>query len=250
MTKRKLGRFGSVSPVDPSDGYIAFFPCNQANPDTTTNDTSGKGNNATHGASLIVPWVNAGYLTTATGTSTRANMANNAMDVWDYSAGDSLLVHFRIKVGSIPGATTPIMGNGLDSTVNFGIQFRIQSTGTVQVGYYNSSGSTVFAGSTSVLSTTVFHTISLAVDGNTKRGYIYFNNAIESNGHNIGTVNLTAPTNDWWLGGSTNTSGHDCIFSDIHILSKDGGLPSNISDIVRRLNTTRYQALTNREWPQ
>jgi hypothetical protein len=259
MNGMKLGPARKTMP----EGVIGWYPCAQANTDTTVYDRSGNGNDLTKGAAAT--WDadgSTGIWETAYHARTRYNtgdtddfrliLANAAFSEWDSTNGDSLVVAWRGSIAT-PAAQVPIFGNSYLTTA--GIRIRVTAAQKMQVSAYSGSGgpaAVTLAGTDNVAGGTERHHL-VAIDGQTGRCTYYINGTADATLNNLGLftpgLDLRAPSLAFGIGGamesSSNVGSILCDFSEILILRRaNRGLPSNMATIARMMTLNPYLYVT------
>lgn len=211
-------------------------------------DWSGNGNDLQFGANTndSTAWGTAPYLWGASSGSAdncigRLPVATlNARWSWPTQ---SLFAFFRVKCGTlVPGRT--IFGCGASSSVH-GPRIALDSSDGDQatVLWYGASA-TVTLGTTAAacFSTSVEHSIAVGFDASTLRGTAWIDGErdLTVSEISIASAGTVLPTADLRLGGATATNCQAAGFRDYHVMSFDGGLPSNIDDLVARLHTSMH----------
>ncbi|MHB0978390.1 MAG: hypothetical protein ACYC1K_03275 [Minisyncoccota bacterium] len=246
-----LGKIGTFSPVTPSTGYIAYFPCGQPTTDTVLLDRSGNSRNATLGANLTAAnaWATSGKLSTAYGTNDGGCVLTQAqMDSFTYGT-DTLLVFFRAIL------TDPAANTGVFGARTKGIAIRLLTTGVVDVVINKDNGDNFITapagdwadGTTEHSHLFVFDTVNLKM-------YVYnnaiVNSAITATGTAISSGTITNNTTGWRIGGYANNATCTGRFQALHIARKTGGISSAyVASLANRLHRASHVPLSQTEWP-
>ncbi len=162
---------------------------------------------------------------------------------------NSFLMAARI-IGGTPVAGRSLWGCGVSGSAD-GPRLNVDSTDTTKLlaQFYHSGGTNINLGTTAAaaFSSATPHHIALAVDGPRRLAHMWIDGERDLNVYNkslgaVGTV--TWPANLRWGGAAANNC-QASSWSDMHMLSFDGVLPSNVDDIVALLATSRYYRLTD-----
>lgn len=149
--------------------------------DTKFYDISGAGNDGTFGADLAAPWANAGYVSTEdpTGGATNKTIRLPNFNL-DYTAGEKLIGWWLGKI-TPEGSAVEFIGDGGFNTTYPGWSIRVSTGGKAQFKLADGSN-TYFSGSSSA---TAFdgnlHSLGFVVDGAGRKGYIWVDDALDSN---------------------------------------------------------------------
>lgn len=250
---------GPARTNDITTGYIFFFPCFQANTDTSVTDRSGQGNNgAFNSLTTGEAWTNANRLSNPTTSSHNVSVPKAALSAkwfWNANRRDSLWINFRMRP-TLPGSATPFMGNA-NGTGEGGIKNNVDNTGKWQIGFYDK----ILAASQFSSLTTVDaswgsndHTIALYLDGpnNTFTRYV---DGVLLDGptafSGITTLEPQSSTFDWNLGCSQTGQAANvaCQFFGMHMLAMPRASHPNPNGLAMRLHRSPVSPLTLAEWP-
>ena len=246
----RVGVIGTNSKVTPSPGYLCYYPCMQNQPDIVLTDRSGKGNNAAFesGLTSAAAFANIGWLTTAL-NGKYPFLTNAIWNTWNYAAGESLLIHFRVQM-SPPAANGRLLGNGENTTLT-GINVRVLATGALDWALHSTSASTYTASGT--VATGVENSATLMVDGVGKKVWSWFNSTPGTIGSTLAGTAFTAPTYDFRIGGNTPNSGLAAQIRNLHIVKTSLPLKYTTSDektrLVAHMNRFPFIPLSNTDWP-
>lgn len=237
-------------------------------------DISGKGNHSvtfgtasTPGQALTQPgcWTaNPGYLTMATKSNAVGDFASLAMATfnaaWNYANGDSFLLHIRGKF-TLPGSDLPLFGTGVSSsrpgfkgTIKAASGGASAPAGRLVVGFYPSSGPTVYLNDTNVAIAAASPTdvsVALFVNGQARTADIYVNGVANRQNEAIAAQDYVA-VRDLVIGGCinfTNYDGIDSQISEAQCLVWSRSAPSNPGHLAALLHAVPFHRLTSTDAP-
>jgi len=258
-------RVGTIKSPSTAQGYIAFWPCFQANTDTSVTDRSGKGNNgAFNSLTTGEAWTNANRLSNPTTSSHNVSLLKTAITAagwkWNTARKDSLFVSVRARL-TLPGSATSWMGNA-NSAGEGGIKWNVDNLGKWQIGFYDKlAASSEFSALTVVDASwgSNDHTIGLYLDG-PNNTYTRFVDGVVLDGPTafttVQTLEPQSSSFDWNLGCSQTGQASNVVsqFSCFHILyaPQSAGSCQRPTHLAMRLH--RSPALlvsggTGMEWP-
>lgn len=152
--------------------YTHLFASNQALGDGKAYDMSGAGNHAVRGANLTDAqlFANAGFFTTidpATGVTD--SVLHLPSLNFDYNGGEKILLYW-LGQATAEGSNADLLGDGTTATYH-GFKVRINSTGKIQVGMYDTTnGSGIFGSpTTATVGDGVTRSFGLLLDGTNKK---------------------------------------------------------------------------------
>ena len=236
-------------PISAGTSNVVIYPA-------TLKDWSGQGNDMSLCASTndLTAWGTAPYMGSASSGSVDNALGRLAVATlnaeWAWPT-QSLFAFFRVKCGTlVPGRS--IFGCGASSSVH-GPRIALDSSDGDQatILWYGASA-TVTLGTTAAacFSTSEEHSIAVGFDASTLKGTAWIDGErdLTVSEISIASAGTVLPTTDLRIGGATATNSQAAFFTDYHLLRCDGGLPSNIDDIVARLHTSRYSRLRSVDW--
>lgn len=254
---------GRVSTPAPSPGVIGWWPCFQANTDTSVVDVSGKSRNLSFGAGLTTAeaWAAANAFSSVDTTADDCGiLARSAFD-WDFNAGENFLLSCLINAAA-PAATRTLFGNGYNSTSAQGLRFIVKSTGVCAPWFYESTGDLFLADTSGALADSTTKHLMFAwydhdVASGTARYMIWFNGvrqyAVGVSASGLGTIN---PVDDFRIGGNkTGASAFQSMAASFSALQMYRSARSVDWDLERldrlavRLRRSPATPLTENEWP-
>lgn len=164
-------RLGQVKTPTASSGYVAFYPCFQANTDTSLTDRSGQGNTgAFNSLTTGEAWTASNCLSNPTTASHHVTLAKSALSAkwrWNASVRDSLFISFKCKV-TLPGSNNPFMGNA-NGTSEGGLKFLVDASAKLQFAFYDKvNAASVFSSQSSAIDASWasnYHSVALHLDG-------------------------------------------------------------------------------------
>lgn len=252
-----------IKNTDPSPCYVGMWRGLQDSTDGRTSiiDRSGKNKNLVLGADTSYAQFcsNAGYLT-LTGSPPGANKAVSTPDVftWDMFIGQSLIVAATIKAAA-PGATAHIFNarGGTGDVKGFALVVDNLGRPVVFVRDTGTTFSTTAA--TDILTDSTDHQVICAVDGNSKKVYIWKDGvAVSNSGQTITATGGTTQgdgTAQWGaigdfagFAGGTWVNGANLLIKDMHALVMPYW-PANIATIVAELVKNPHRPLSARLLP-
>lgn len=243
---------GAMSRGKPSQYYIGFWPCQQADgddDDEQVTDRSGNGFHATIGAlTASEAWANPGALTTKDEALHCARIPASAVDF--RFAHDSLIVHLR-ALATKEASSEAILGN---RATGKGWALTVAANGDLQWAVTNPTNTFFSTSIAGVYASAVWASVFGAYDVTTGTLRLGANGALITDSA-ISLENLIASDNDAQdgiaIGGRGGASQNGSIagqfkFVGICVLP-DRGLPANLADLCKRLHYHPMIPLTARD---
>lgn len=257
-------KLGQVRTSDISAGYIAFYPCFQANTDTSLTDRSGQGNTGTFNSLTTgEAWTASNCLSNPTTASHHVTLAKTAITTkgwqWNASRKDTLLISFKCKI-TLPAANNPFMGNA-NSTSEGGLKFLVDNTAKLQFAFYDKvNTASQFSSQSSAIDASWasnYHTVCLFMDGPNNTYTVYVDGLAILGPVSLSSVTVLEPqssTFDWTVNGASQLSqvtGTAMAMFGFHMIAA----PQSYGAIVRpdnlamRLHRNPVLPITKTEWP-
>lgn len=258
----RVVKLGQVRSNNISQGYIAFWPCFQANTDTSVTDRSGQGvNGSFNSLTTGEAWTTANRLSNPTTSSHNVSLAKAAITAkgwqWNANRKDSLFMSVRARL-TLPGGATPWMGNANGASEG-GLKFNVDNNGKWQHGFYDKVNSTSqFSALTTVDASwgSADHTIGLFLDGPNNTYTRYVDGVLLDGPIALASVAVLEPqssTFDWNFGCSQTGQAANVAskFYGFHLITA----PQSYGAIVRpdnlamRLHRNPVLPINTSEWP-
>lgn len=255
-------------------GLVGAYPCFQSVAEGAFlfDRAGGTASNGVFGGDLsaAAAWANANRLTLAdnvVGNNAGCPYIPGATLNWAL-ATESLIVAGVVNIAAAPAATRHILGNGSSTTIRgFTMRYNL-TTGYPSILAHGAATLFGTASATSIATGADVH-ICMAIDGPRSRALLYIGGVYDTtanggteyvaatSGLNFSaqTANMEAQclTNPFMIGGQPNTGVYALRPTSQsygwQIAKRTGNLPSNISDIVKRLARHPTQPLSSQEWP-
>jgi hypothetical protein len=257
-------KLGTTATEDPTDAYIAFFPCFQAAADTSLLDRSGRGIVGTFASGLTASeaWTTQAKSLSTLETTTPDDVTVALADFnYSWAAGDSLVIAARVDMAA-PAATRTLFGQGFHSTNAPGFRIIIKNTGVVAPWVYQAGGDKFLSDSTMALADAAWHSFMFAwFDHDVAAGtakYMVWVDGVRGYATETATTGLTTmvPIDPFRIGGNkTGASAYQssaASFQGIHLLrsasSKDWTYES-LDAVARRLHKAPITPLLSADFP-
>lgn len=236
-------RLGSIKSPKVCAGYVAFYPCLQANTDTSLKDRSGVGNDGTFNSLTTgEAWTASNCLSNPTTASHHVTLAKAALSAkwnWNASRKDSLFISFKCKV-TLPGSNNPFMGNA-NGTSEGGLKFLVDASAKLQFAFYDKvNAASVFSSQSSAIDASWasnYHSVALHLDGPNNTFTAYADGVALTGlaAISLATVPVLEPqssTFDWTVNGASQLSqvtGTAMAMQAFHMLA----VPQSCGSIAR-----------------
>lgn len=256
MGRARYGRMQDASSNE-ARGYMAFYPCFQANTDTSLEDRSTQNNDGSFNSLAAgTAWAVANRLSQPTTASQKVTIAKSVLSNWRWNENrkDSLLIHFR---GKVTPAAANFLGNA-NSASEGGFKFTTTAGGNWQIAFYDKvNGTSLFGTSTLVDASwnANDHSITLHIDGPNNSYTRYVDGAVFDGPFTMATVPILEPqssTFDLVIGGSQlAAAGAAIAIYGFHLLyaPEDYGSCVDPNKLALRLHRNPLVAVQRDEWP-
>lgn len=119
-----------------TSGCIVCWPCHMSTASNTLQDISGNSRTGLAGVALVpgTAFASPQGITTAEAASTDTTCRLSLSDFeYSFNAGDSLLIHTRVKLTAVPAATKPLWAQGGNSSAAQGVRLNVSNTGVMSI---------------------------------------------------------------------------------------------------------------------
>lgn len=251
---------GQAASPAASAGYLGYWPCLQANTDTTVKDRSGKGNDLVFNSLTTgEAWTTASRLSKPTTASHAASLAKATLAAgwkWNASRRDSLLISLRAKI-TLTGGSQNWMGNA-NSATEGGMKWLVSAAGAWQVAFYDQPAAGSVFGTSIVVDASWGsndHTCALLLDGPNNTYSMYVDGALVAGPSTLsGVTNLDGSAGTFDFGFGTNQvagTGTAMSMLAMHMLAApmSTGSPRKPDELARRLHRSPFLPVSKSEWP-
>lgn len=237
-----------------SQGYIAYYPCLQANTDTTLVDRSGQGRTGSVGTLTTGEvWANANWATTLASANKHLSIsAADFLSGWTFSPSDrqSLFFAFRTKM-TLPGSTLALVGN-VGATPGF--KGQVTTGGKMSWNYYD--GTTTVSGTqgSGSISGATEYSIAMFIDGINMQAMWWQDGVRQlSTWTNLATLTATVSGNagPFLFGASlAGDTGIAAQFRGIHLIKapQSYGAFAYYDELALRLHRAPFTPISADEW--